>query len=70
LASIWITPAAAPAPALHLLSEIKDDEADKLDSAADLSLHSRLGCQAIIVKPGDIVVEIPSWNRNYTASET
>jgi 2Fe-2S ferredoxin len=54
----------------HLLSEIKDDEADKLDSAADLSLHSRLGCQAIIVKPGDIVVEIPSWNRNYTASET
>ena len=49
----------------QLLSEMEDDEADRLDSAADLTLHSRLGCQATIVKPGEIVVEIPSWNRNY-----
>ncbi len=49
----------------ELLSEMEDDEAEKLDSAADLTLHSRLGCQAKIVKPGDIVVEIPSWNRNF-----
>jgi 2Fe-2S ferredoxin len=49
----------------QLLSEMEDDEADKLDSAADLTLHSRLGCQATIVKPGEIVVEIPAWNRNY-----
>ena len=48
----------------ELLSEMEDDEADKLDTAADLTLHSRLGCQAQIVKPGEIVVEIPKWNRN------
>ncbi len=51
----------------HLLSEMDDDEADKLDEAADLQLHSRLGCQCQIVKPGEIVVEIPSWNRNYVS---
>ncbi len=51
----------------ELLSAMDDDEADKLDSAADLTLHSRLGCQCQIVKPGDIVVEIPSWNRNYVS---
>jgi len=49
----------------ELLSDLEDEEADKLDCAADLTLHSRLGCQAVIVKAGDIVVEIPSWNRNY-----
>jgi 2Fe-2S ferredoxin len=49
-----------------LLSGMDDDEADRLDSAADVTLHSRLGCQAQIVKPGELVVEIPSWNRNFT----
>ena len=49
----------------ELLSEIDDEEADRLDMAADLQLNSRLGCQAQIVKPGEVVVEIPSWNRNY-----
>jgi ferredoxin, 2Fe-2S len=49
----------------ELLNEMDDDEADRLDMAADLQLDSRLGCQAIIEKPGEIVVEIPSWNRNY-----
>jgi len=49
----------------ELLSEIDDEEADRLDMAADLQLNSRLGCQAQIVRPGEIVVEIPSWNRNY-----
>jgi 2Fe-2S ferredoxin len=48
-----------------LLSEMDDDEADRLDTAAGLTLHSRLGCQAQITKPGEVVVEIPSWNRNY-----
>lgn len=52
-----------------LLSEMNDDEADKLDEAADLQLHSRLGCQCQIVKPGEVVVEIPSWNRNYVSEE-
>ncbi len=51
----------------ELLSEIDDEEADRLDMAADLQLNSRLGCQAQIVKPGEIVVEIPSWNRNYVS---
>ncbi len=49
----------------ELLSEMDDDEADRLDMAADLQLDSRLGCQVVIEKPGEVVVEIPSWNRNY-----
>lgn len=51
----------------ELLSEMEDDEADRLDMAADLTLHSRLGCQAQIVGPGEVVVEIPAWNRNYVS---
>ena len=53
----------------ELISAMEDDEADKLDMAADLQLNSRLGCQAVINKPGKVVVEIPAWNRNYV-SET
>ncbi len=49
------------------LSEMDDDEADRLDMAADLQLNSRLGCQAVVAKPGRIVVEIPAWNRNYVS---
>jgi len=49
------------------LSEMEDDEADRLDMAADLQLDSRLGCQAVIEKPGEVVVEIPAWNRNYVS---
>jgi 2Fe-2S ferredoxin len=49
------------------LSEMEDDEADRLDMAADLQLDSRLGCQSVIEKPGEIVVEIPAWNRNYVS---
>ena len=30
----------------EMLGEMDDDEADRLDMAADLTLHSRLGCQA------------------------
>jgi 2Fe-2S ferredoxin len=47
------------------LSEAEDDELDRLDMAADQQLNSRLGCQAVITRPGDYVVEIPAWNRNY-----
>jgi ferredoxin, 2Fe-2S len=47
------------------LSEADDDELDKLDTAADLQLNSRLGCQTVITRPGNYVVEIPKWNRNY-----
>lgn len=45
------------------LSEPDDDELDRLEMAPGLTRHSRLGCQAIV--KGDVVVEIPSWNRNY-----
>ena len=51
----------------ELLSDMDDDEADRLDMAADLQLDSRLGCQAVIEKPGEVVVEIPAWNRNYVS---
>lgn len=51
----------------ELLSEMDDDEADRLDMAADLQLNSRLGCQAVVEKPGEVVVEIPAWNRNYVS---
>ena len=47
------------------LSEMDDDEQDRLDMAPGLTLHSRLGCQAVVT--GDVVVEIPSWNRNYVS---
>ncbi len=39
------------------LSPIEDDEADRLDLAAGLTLHSRLACQAVV--NGDVIVEIP-----------
>jgi 2Fe-2S ferredoxin len=47
------------------LSELDDDEADRLDMAADLKLNSRLGCQCVV--KGDVIVEIPAWNRNYVS---
>ena len=46
----------------HLI-EADDDELDRVDMAADLTPHSRLGCQAVV--KGDVAVEIPAWNRNY-----
>jgi 2Fe-2S ferredoxin len=45
------------------LSPVEDGEADRLDLAAGLTLHSRLGCQAIV--RGHVTVEIPDWNRNF-----
>jgi 2Fe-2S ferredoxin len=47
------------------LSPADDDELDRLDMAADLTLHSRLGCQAVV--KGDVTVQIPAWNRNYVS---
>lgn len=49
------------------LSEADDDELDRLDNVADQQLNSRLGCQTVITRPGNYVVEIPKWNRNYTS---
>jgi 2Fe-2S ferredoxin len=47
------------------LSEADEDELDRLDMAPGLTLHSRLGCQAVVT--GDVAVEIPNWNRNYVS---
>jgi 2Fe-2S ferredoxin len=52
------------------LSPADDDELDRLDMAADQQLNSRLGCQAVITRPGEYVVEIPKWNRNYVVEGT
>ena len=51
----------------HKLSEMEECEEDRLDMAPGLTLHSRLRCQAII--KGDVVLEIPAWNRNYVSEK-
>lgn len=45
------------------LSEMQDDEVDRLDTAWDVTPKSRLGCQAVV--RGDVVCEIPMYTRNY-----
>jgi hypothetical protein len=45
------------------LSEMEENEADRLDTAWDLTTASRLGCQAVI--KGDVVAELPMYTRNY-----
>lgn len=47
------------------LSEPEEKELDRMDLAPGLQLNSRLGCQAVIEKPGSYVVDIPEWNKNY-----
>lgn len=47
------------------LSEAEEKELDRLELSPGLQLNSRLGCQAVIEKPGTYVVEIPAWNKNY-----
>jgi 2Fe-2S ferredoxin len=47
------------------LSEAEDLELDRLEQAPGLQLNSRLGCQCVIEKAGDYLVEIPAWNKNY-----
>jgi ferredoxin, 2Fe-2S len=45
------------------LSEMEEKEADRLDTAWELTTSSRLGCQAVIT--GDVVAEYPLYTRNY-----
>lgn len=47
----------------HNLSPMEDNEADRLDTAWELTPSSRLGCQAVI--KGDVVAEFPLYTRNY-----
>jgi 2Fe-2S ferredoxin len=39
------------------LSEMEEDEEDRLDQAPGLTPYSRLGCQCVV--QGDVTVEIP-----------
>lgn len=41
------------------LSEMEDNEDDKLDQAPGLTPYSRLGCQCVV--KGDVTVEIPEF---------
>lgn len=45
------------------LSEMEEKEADRLDTAWELTTSSRLGCQAVI--KGDVVAQFPMYTRNY-----
>ena len=47
------------------ISEPEDLELDRMETAPGIQLNSRLGCQAVIERPGAYVVDIPAWNRNY-----
>jgi 2Fe-2S ferredoxin len=47
------------------LSPMEEDELDRVETAGDLTLESRLGCQAVV--KGDVVVKMPAWNRNYVS---
>ena len=48
----------------ELLGEMEDAEQDRLEMTAGVTLHSRLACQAVLVRDGEVVVEVPSWSRN------
>lgn len=39
------------------ISEMEEDEEDKLDTCEGVTLHSRLGCQSKV--HGDLVIQIP-----------
>jgi 2Fe-2S ferredoxin len=45
------------------LSEMEDNEADRLDTAWELTTSSRLGCQAVI--KGNVTAQFPMYTRNY-----
>lgn len=56
---VWIT------KGMDNMSEPSDAELDRVDQARDITLNSRLSCQARIETDNvEITVEIPSWNRN------
>lgn len=51
------------------MSEATEDEEDMLDSAPGLTPTSRLACQAVANGSKDVVIEIPSWNRNHAKED-
>lgn len=51
------------------LNEATEDEEDMLDNAPGLEEFSRLACQAVPDGSQDLVVEVPSWNRNLVSED-
>jgi len=49
---------------LETCNESSEAEEDQLDKAPGLTPQSRLACQCIPNGSKNIVVEVPSWNRN------
>jgi 2Fe-2S ferredoxin len=49
---------------LESCNEATDDEIDMIEEARGVELESRLSCQCVPNGTMDVVVEIPSWNRN------
>lgn len=49
---------------LETCNDSSDAEEDQLDEAYGLTAQSRLSCQCVPNGTKNIVVEIPSWNRN------
>ncbi len=45
-------------------NEETDDELDQLENAPGLTMNSRLACQCIPDGTANLLVEVPSWNRN------
>jgi 2Fe-2S ferredoxin len=45
------------------LGELDDAEADRLDTAWEVTPQSRLACRAVV--RGDVECEIPAYSRNY-----
>lgn len=46
-----------------------EDEEDQLDNAPGLTPQSRLSCQSVPDGSTDLIVEVPSWNRNMVKEE-
>jgi 2Fe-2S ferredoxin len=49
---------------LDTCSEASEAEEDRLDEAYGLTAKSRLACQCVPNGEKDLLVEIPTWNRN------
>ncbi len=49
---------------VETLNEALEAEDDQLENAPDLKPTSRLACQSVPDGSADVVVEVPSWNRN------
>ncbi len=49
---------------LRSCNAASEEEEDQLDEAYGLTANSRLACQCVPTGTEDLVVEIPSWNRN------